>query len=311
MRAAAPVSAPAQGFAVDAEVRRWLEGAGAGGRYKVQNGDFVVEELPFGCPPGRGVQWVRVRRQGLDTPEVARRLARAADVQTEDVAWSGLKDRDAVAEQRFTIVNGRRLREMPPGLTLVAAGETREPLRPGALEGNRFVIIVRGGDAAVAAARLAKLVRFPNRFGPQRTANDLPELGRAVLLGTAEPMDNVRKRFALLAWQAGGFNHVLDMRGPRLYDGDLFEEGVATGPLFGARMRWPRGAALALEEGALHASGVGLDELERVARILPGDRRPLAARPLDAAISPHPDGFTLTVTLAPGVYATSLLAELL
>ena len=76
-------------------------------------------------------------------------------------------------------------------------------------------------------------------------------------------------------------------------------------------MRWPRGAALAFEEGVLAESGIGLDELERVERTLPGGRRPLLAHARLAAVEPHPAGFTLAVTLDPGVYATSLLHELL
>lgn len=299
------------GFEVDPLAPRWLGPGGAGGRYKVQLTDFIVSELPHGCPKGQGYSWYRVRRTGWDTPEVARVLARAADVESEDVGWAGLKDRDAVAEQRFTILGGRRLRELPPGLELVDSGTTREPLRPGALDGNRFTIVVRGGDLGIAAARLAKLARFPNRFGPQRTGNGLPELGRDVLLGQAAALDPQRRRFALIAWQAACFNLVLESRGPRAIPGDLFEGGAATGPIFGARMRWPRGACLALEEGVLRESGITLDHLDRVSKIIPGDRRLLTVPAIDARITPHPEGFVLEVTLGAGCYATSLLQELL
>lgn len=284
---------------------------GSGGRYKVEDRDFEVLELPLACPPGRGVDWYRVRRAGRDTPEVARTLARAADVPTEAVGYSGLKDRDAVTEQRFTIEGGRRLRTLPPGLELVASGQTREPLRPGALEGNQFRIRVRGGHAGRAAARLAELPTFPNRFGPQRVGGDLPDLGRELLLGRAGRLDPQRARFALIAWQAAGFNRVLEVRGTARVDGDWLEGGVPTGPLYGAQMRWPRGAARVIEEGVLAESGIGLDELERVSRIVPGSRRPLLARAQDARILPDEAGYLLEVTLAPGVYATTLLEELL
>ena len=284
---------------------------GTGGRYKVSNDDFRVSELPFGCPKGRGVRWYRVRRSGRDTPEVARALARAAGVETEDVGYAGLKDRDATTEQRFTLAGPRGIRSRPPGLELVAQGETRAPLRPGDLDGNRFSILLRDGDATIAARRIVELARFPNRFGPQRVANGLPELGHEVLLGQSERLDPQRRRFALIAWQAAGFNRVLDARGGRSLGGDLMEHGVATGPLFGARMRWPRGAALALEEGVLAESGISLDHLDRVAHIVPGQRRALVAHAIDAAIRPVPEGYWLDVTLGPGIYATSLLQELL
>lgn len=299
------------GFAVDPLAPRWLGPGGAGGRYKVAAADFTVSELPHGCPKGHGVSWYRVRRSGWDTPEVARTLARLADVETEDVGWAGLKDRDAVAEQRFTIVGGRRLRELPEGLELLDSGTTRAPLQPGGLDGNRFVIVVRGGNPEIAASRLLKLGRFPNRFGPQRVGNGLPELGREILLGQAGVLDPQRRRFALIAWQAAGFNRVLEARGPKPLPGELFDDGCATGPIFGARMRWPRGASLALEEGVLGESGITLDHLDRVATIIPGGRRPLTVVARDARITPHPEGFTLEVTLGPGCYATSLLQELL
>lgn len=299
------------GFVVDPELPRWLPGVGAGGRYKVLDEDFLVQELPEDCPPGRGLSWYRVRRAGMDTPAVVRALAKAAGVQSEAVGYAGLKDREAVAEQRFTVERGRRLRELPEGLTLLGSGQTRYPLQPGDLEGNRFRIVVRGGNPAIAAQRLAKLALFPNRFGPQRTANGLPALGRDVLLGRGGQLDPQRRRFALLAWQAEGFNRALEMRGDDRMDGEVVENGLRTGPLFGSRMRWPRGAALAFEEGVLAESGVGLDELEHVARILPGGRRALFARAHEARIEPHQAGFVLLVTLDPGVYATSLLHELL
>lgn len=299
------------GFTVDPELPRWLAGPGAGGRYKVLDEDFLVQELPEACPAGRGLSWYRVRRAGMDTPAVARMLAKAAGVPSESVGYAGLKDREAVAEQRFTIERGRRLRALPEGLTVLASGETRYPLQPGDLEGNRFRIVVRGGNPAIAAQRLARLQVFPNRFGPQRTANGLPALGRDVLMGQGGHLDPQRRRFALLAWQAEGFNRALELRGDDKIDGDVVENGLRTGPLFGGRMRWPRGAALAFEEGVLAESGVGLDELERAARILPGARRPLFARAHDARIEPHPAGFVLEVRLDSGVYATSLLHELL
>lgn len=298
------------GYRRDPTLPRWTPGEGAGGTWKGVPQDFVVEEIPAGCPAGRGVRWYSLRRTGRDTIDVARTLARAAEVPLSQVGWAGLKDREAVVTQRFTVVGGRRVSKLP-GAEVVAAGETRFPLQPGALLGNHFVLRVRGGNAAVATERLGRIERLPNRFGPQRVAHGAPEAGRALLLAGAGRDPGLRARFALSAWQAECFNRVLDGHGPDPLEGDLRVDGVPTGPLFGARMRWPRGAARALEEGVLRAEALPDDALDRVAHVIPGDRRALWVEPRDAKVEHADDGFVVRVSLPPGSYATALLQELL
>ncbi|MBU2719223.1 tRNA pseudouridine(13) synthase TruD, partial [Acidithiobacillus ferridurans] len=59
--------------------------------------DFQVTELlPF-VPSGMGAHhWLVVEKRGLNTQDVAQRLARCAGVAVRDVGFAGLKDRQAV-----------------------------------------------------------------------------------------------------------------------------------------------------------------------------------------------------------------------
>ncbi len=300
----------ASGYQRDPSLPRWWPGPGAGGTWKAEPADFVVEERPRACPPGKGVRWYLVRRAGRDTVDVARDLARAAAVPPECVSWAGLKDREALVTQRFTVEGGRAVSKLV-GAELLDSGTTRHMLRPGDLEGNTFVLRIRGGSPVVATRRLATMLRVPNRFGPQRVSHGAPEAGRRILLGRERRVDPVRSRFALSAWQALLFNRVLDHRGAASLEGDLVENGVTTGPLYGARMRWPRAAALALEAGILREDGLPEDALDRVAHVIPGSRRPLWITLDDAKIEHAEDGFVLRVSLPPGSYATAVLQELL
>ncbi len=277
-------------------------------RWKVRHEDFVVVELPLHPPTGRGpYQWLWVEKIGRSTPEVANMIARAARVDVADVAWAGLKDREARTEQAFTVYGGRQVRDLGEGVTLLRHDRTTHRLRVGELAGNRFRILVRGGNADLARARLPS--SMPNFFGPQRVGGDAPDVGRNLLLGRAGRIEPTRLRFAIAAYQASLFNIVLRERGDSKLRGDLMEGGVATGPLYGSTMRWPRGEALALEQGVLNAENLPPFAFERFGPIARGARRALHVA-IAAEITAADDGFLLTTDLPAGTYATVLLERI-
>lgn len=278
------------------------------GRWKVRPEDFVVIELPLHPPTGRGqYQWLWVEKIGRSTPEVAAMIARAARVDVADVAWAGLKDRDARTEQAFTVYRGREVRGLGDGATLLRHECTAHRLRVGELAGNRFRILVRGGNAESARTKLPS--SMPNAFGPQRVGGDAPNVGRNLLLGRAGRVEPTRLRFAIAAYQAALFNIVLRERGEKKLRGDLLEGGVATGPIYGSSMRWPRGEALALESGVLAAEELPPGAFERFGPIARGARRALHVS-IRADISAVEEGFVLTTELPAGSYATVLLERI-
>ena len=71
--------------------------------------DFEVEEILGFAASGEGPHaLLRVRKRGANTEWVARELARAAGVKPFEVGFAGLKDRNAVTTQHFTVPRGKR-----------------------------------------------------------------------------------------------------------------------------------------------------------------------------------------------------------
>lgn len=206
---------------------------GAGGALEARAEDFEVREVPAYLPSGRGQHlYLRVEKRGLTTPEVAHRLAARLERPARDVAWAGLKDKDATTEQWLSI-------EWPekaplPDLDALSDDAVRvlelsrhgNKLRAGHLHGNRFRVRVRGvtpDGVARAEAVLAwlRVHGVPNAFGAQRfgLAGDNALRARAILRGEKPaPRDRRLARLLESALQSWVFNRLLD---DRIADGTL------------------------------------------------------------------------------------------
>lgn len=155
--------------------------------------DFRVDEILGFDASGAGPHaLLLVRKRGANTEWVARELARAAGCKPFEVGFAGLKDRNAVTTQAFTVPRGKRgaqdfLSVRGEGFEVVEAAEHQRKLPRGALEGNRFEIAVRDvrADPAQVAARMAALAAggVPNYFGEQRFGRDAGNL--VAVLGEA------------------------------------------------------------------------------------------------------------------------------
>jgi len=148
--------------------------------------DFEVDEILSFAAGGEGPHaLLRVRKRGANTEWVARELARAAGVKPFEVGFAGLKDRNAVTTQHFTVPRGKRAAEEFTGLKgegyeVLSAAAHQRKLPRGALEGNRFAIVVRGlaCDPAVLNERLRRIATggAPNYFGEQRFGREAGNL---------------------------------------------------------------------------------------------------------------------------------------
>src|SRR3982750_4146311 len=120
------------------------------GMFRATPEDFEVDEILGFTASGEGPHaLLRVRKRGANTEWVARELARSAGVKPFEVGFAGLKDRNAVTTQHFTVPRGKRAAEDFAGLKgegyeVLSAAPHQRKLPRGALEGNRFAITVRG-----------------------------------------------------------------------------------------------------------------------------------------------------------------------
>lgn len=164
----------------------WGGGPIAPGVLRASPEDFKVDEILGFEASGAGPHaLLRVRKRGANTEWVARELARAAGCKPFEVGFAGLKDRNAVTTQAFTVPRGKRaaqdfLAVKGEGFEVLAAAEHQRKLPRGALEGNRFEIIVRDfrADPAQVDARLAAVAKggVPNYFGEQRFGREAGNL---------------------------------------------------------------------------------------------------------------------------------------
>lgn len=139
--------------------------------------DFFVEEQLGFEPSGSGEHvWLWVEKENLNTVDAAQRLARFAGLRERDVSYAGLKDRNAVTRQWFSLHLLGRTPDWAawndPSLRLLRIERHDKKLRRGAHRGNRFDIVLRDvrGDADALLRRLALVGArgVPNYFGEQR-----------------------------------------------------------------------------------------------------------------------------------------------
>ncbi|MCC5828510.1 MAG: tRNA pseudouridine(13) synthase TruD [Phycisphaeraceae bacterium] len=257
---------------------------GIGGVIKVRPEDFLVEELPLYTPSGEGEHLMLfIEKRNQTTSDVVRRLAQMFNVRRGHVGYAGLKDKQAVTRQHFTVQQsdsekrekGIARFEFTP-FKLLWAEPHLNKLRPGHLAGNRFVIRIREVEAtAVLGAHraLSQLERegVPNFFGQQRFGHRRTNhlIGRSILRG--EPDE-------AMAWMLGR---------PRELDSDPMRE---------ARERFDRGdfaAALELWPNYLRHDRQSLDGLRQgrsaaeVVEAMDSQARDFMFSALQAAIFNH------------------------
>jgi len=195
--------------------------------------DFVVEEqMPFVLAGAGEHLWLKVRKRGLNTEQVAKQLARMAGVTRREVGYAGMKDRHAVAVQWFSLyLPGRADPDwgaLPDGkvhcanngawITIVEATRHTRKLKTGALSGNRFEIVLRNcrGDRAAALRRSAEIGTrgAPNYFGEQRFGHGGANIAeaRAMFAGEGKRCDRKQSGIYLSAARSFLFNAVLAQR---------------------------------------------------------------------------------------------------
>jgi len=311
--------------------------------------DFQVDEwLGFEADGNGDHMLLRVRKRSANTFWVAKQLARIADVHPRDVGYAGLKDRDAIAEQSFTVPLRSNVGEHWAGVSgegfeVLSASRHRRKLKRGALKGNGFRIALREfqGDLVSLEERLRVIQArgVPNYFGPQRFGKESYNLtvARRWFSSGEPPQDRLQRGFAISAARSAVFNAVLAHRVEagtwnRLMVGELANLN-GTGSVFAVEAV---DAVLEArcEQMDIHPSGplwhgdttasadVGALERDIAARCsefasglgrigLEPERRALRAKVNDLAWSIDSDAVTLSFRLNKGSFATAVLHELI
>lgn len=312
--------------------------------------DFQVEEdLGFELTGAGEHVFLQIRKRNENTEWVARQLARLAGVKPVDVGYAGLKDRQAVTTQWFSVGLAGKAEPDWAQLTgenlqvLVVQRHNRK-LRKGALRGNRFRLIVRDlrGDRNELEAHLRRVAMegVPNYFGEQRFGHYGGNLERArdLFTGVLREHSPHKRGLYLSAARALLFNEVLAQRvrdgtWSRPLAGDammlagthsffVIDEVDAeisrrcaemdihpSGPLWGEGELHTRAETRHLEESALAAFRPWRRGLEQYG--LAQERRSLRLEVKDLEWEfPAEDELRVSFRLAAGAYATAVMREI-
>ncbi|MEP5567537.1 MAG: tRNA pseudouridine(13) synthase TruD [Halioglobus sp.] len=164
----------------------WPTAAGdpvASGQLRSCPEDFrVYEELGFE-PDGDGEHaLLHLEKRELNTTDLAQRLSSLSGIHLRDISFSGMKDRNAITRQWFSVRMAGKTE--PDWQQLASQGDVavlnasrhRRKLKRGVHRNNYFSLVLRGltGDPAIIEARLQqlRLRGAPNYFGEQRFGRD-------------------------------------------------------------------------------------------------------------------------------------------
>lgn len=186
--------------------------------------DFQVDEVLDIALSGEGEHlWLWVEKRNLNTEEAARRIARAAGVPLRMVSYAGLKDRQALTRQWFSLhLPGKSDPDLAAAenesLKILQRSRHQRKLQRGAHSANGFTLRLTElrGERAALDARLERIrdQGVPNYFGLQRFGHEGGNLhGAREFAGRGELPEqrNLRSRL-LSAGRSYLFNRVLAER---------------------------------------------------------------------------------------------------
>lgn len=310
--------------------------------------DFtVVEQLPFELSGEGEHAWLQIKKRNANTDWVAGMLASYAGVKKMAVGYAGLKDRNAVTTQWFSVhLPGNDSIDWNSmsieGVELLQSTRHRRKLQRGALEFNHFTIRLRAINADMQElSERCDLIRrqgVPNYFGEQRFGRDFANLSNAERMFTRPDkcLPRHKRSLYLSAARSWLFNVLLSERVKtgtwnRRMDGDVFmlDGRSACFSDDGSAQLNQR-----LEQGEIHPTGVlwgdgnnmaardclsfEMSAIERYPVLKQGlidarieqQRRALRLMVRDLAWSAEGDDVLFDFSLPAGAYATMVLREM-
>lgn len=313
--------------------------------------DFQVDEILGFELDGKGEHvWLLIRKRGQNTDWVARQIARFVNVRPNDVGYSGMKDRQAVTTQWFSIYLPSNVepdwKQLEiEGAEILQVTRHGRKLRTGTHKYNAFVLTLRDIDGEREAwdTRLKLIAErgVPNYFGEQRFGRDANNLNHAwaMFVDHHQERDRHKRGLYLSAARSMLFNQYLSRRIEKgcwdqamagdavMLDGsrsffladeltsdilDRIAEGDLhpTGPLWGKGELPVRGEVLALENTILDEFSPWCQGLAEAG--LDQERRALRLIVREMSWKWLDDGsLQVSFQLSKGCFATSVLRELM
>ncbi|NIB39699.1 tRNA pseudouridine(13) synthase TruD [Pseudomaricurvus alkylphenolicus] len=295
------------------------------GLFRAQPEDFQVDEDLGIELTGEGEHvYLHIRKRGDNTAWVAKQIARLADVNTGDVGYAGLKDRNAVTTQWFSVYLPKG--EEPDWASLnsesikvLAVTRHRQKLRRGTHRANLFAIRLRQlqGDDSGLQPRLERVAQqgVPNYFGEQRFGHDGGnlELAQRLLVDGDKIRNRQRRGLTMSAARSYLFNRVLSERVRRgdwlsQLPGEVAINDAPSGPLWGRGRLATSDECQQLELDILQPLQAWCNGLEHVG--LTQERRALQLIPEALQWQRQAEDLKLQFSLPPGTYATAVLREI-
>ncbi len=185
--------------------------------------DFKVDEKFAFEATGEGEHaLLHIKKQDTNTDWLSRQISDLAGVRKLDVSYAGLKDRNAITTQWFSVwLPGKPDPDWSllnsENVEILSTCRHNRKLRRGSLRGNQFTLIVRDieGDASDLEQRMNTIQQdgVPNYFGDQRFGIDGKNLEKArVMFGGKRVKDRFKRSIYLSAARSAMFNDVLSQR---------------------------------------------------------------------------------------------------
>ena len=312
--------------------------------------DFEVEEVLGFEPSGDGEHClVWVEKADRNTNDVAAEFATRLGIRKRLVSHCGLKDRNAITRQWFSLhlpgQSSPSASELETtGVRVLKITRHLRKLHRGTHQGNRFAVRLRNCTFSKEAstARWEQIARrgVPNYFGKQRFGRDGGNLeqARRFMAGELEVKNPLLRGILISATRSAIFNACVSERieagnWDTALEGEVFgfpenrslvlphnirgdeAERVKNGsleltaPLWGLGELQSEGQVKLLEEGVAQRHAGLVKGLSQFN--LRQERRVMRLRPLDAKLNWETDStLTLSFGLPKGTYATTLLREM-
>lgn len=163
------------------------------GKIRQQSSDFdVTEKLSFELTGEGEHLYLFVEKQDTNSDWLAKHFQRTLGLRSQDVGYAGKKDRYSVSRQWFSLHIPGKGDDDPQlfekladnegqSYSILQAVRHNKKLRTGAIESNRFKIIIKDVQGQVASETLEsiKAFGFPNYYGYQRFGREYANLDAA------------------------------------------------------------------------------------------------------------------------------------